>query len=112
MMIPYMDLSQARAQLEELDSRGTEHGNHFNFDKLTNAYKEYIDKYSSCNYSQCSELWCKGVGGSQKDLPIHVLQDYWRADVEMGVEAHFKIKMIPVLCPSTVQLLELSTCLA
>ena len=31
MMIPYMDLSQARAQLEELDSRGTEHGNHFNF---------------------------------------------------------------------------------
>ena len=76
-----MDLSKVRSQLEELASRGTEHGNQFDgFDKLIIAYQVYIDKYSSWNSDRSTQHWCKVVGGAQKGLPVRALQEYLRSD--------------------------------
>ena len=93
MMMKHIDHSQARSQLEELESRGTEHGKQFDgFDRLINAYEVYIDKYDGWNYDQRVHHWCKEVGGAQKDLPVHALQEYWRTDRPMDPTPDFKDK--------------------
>ena len=117
MMMKHIDHSQARSQLEELESRGTEHGKQFNgFDRLINAYQDYLDKYDDwcskqrkkeqkqwirkslgfditiVNFDHLTQHWCKVVGGAQKDLPIHALQEYWRTDRSMSPTPDFKGK--------------------
>ena len=89
----YMDHSEARMQLEELEGRGTEHGRQFNgFDSLINAYQVYIDKFNDWNRGKLVHHWCKVVGGAQKGLPVHALQEYWRQDRSMDPTPDFKDK--------------------
>ena len=117
MMMKHIDHSQARSQLEELESRGTEHGKQFDgFDKLINAYQDYLDKYDDwsskqrkkeqkqwirkslgfgipiVNFDHLTQHWCRVVGGAQKDLPVHALQEYWRKDRSMDPTPDFKDK--------------------
>ena len=93
MMMKHIDHSQARSQLEELESRGTEHGKQFDgFDRLINAYQVYQDKYDGWNWDQRNQHWCKVVGGAQKGLPVHALQEYWRKDRSMDPTPDFKDK--------------------
>ena len=117
MMMKYIEHSQARSQLEELESRGTEHGKQFDgFDRLINAYQGYLDKWDDWsskqrkkeqkqwirrslgfditleNFDHLDQHWCKVVGGAQKDLPVHALQEYWRKDRSMDPTPDFKDK--------------------
>ena len=59
---------------------------------IIDAYQVYIDKYSSWNWHQRKQHWCKVVGGAQKGLPVHALQEYWRKDRSMVPTPDFKDK--------------------
>ena len=93
MMMKYIDHSSARSQLEELEKQGTEHGKQFDgFDKLINAYSVYVCGYSLMNDCERIKYWCEELGGSQKALPLHALQEYYRKDRKMDPTPDFKGK--------------------
>jgi len=73
MMMSYMDHSEARMQLEELERRGTEHGKQFDgLDNLINAYQVYIDKYDGWNFDQKKDYLIKEVFPHHKAQPLCV----------------------------------------
>ena len=91
MMMQYMDHSEAKSQLEELETIGTEHGKQFGgFDNLINAYQVYKDKHEVWSLDQCRDNWIKEIGGCQKALPIHALQEYYREDRSLESTSDFK----------------------
>ena len=88
MMMKYMDSRQALYQLEELGFSGTEHGQHFDFGGLLNAYQGYLDETV---WEKCKTQWITMVSESQKQLPIHVLQEYFRSDRPMSPIPDFTV---------------------
>jgi hypothetical protein len=74
----------AEAQAEQyhvLESKGTAHGKYFDLQPLLDALKTYVDNASKWNYDQRAvDQWCKKVGGAQKLLPAHVVNEYCRPD--------------------------------
>ena len=77
MILPYFDRINARAsageQLRALEEKGTAHGRHFDFKPLLDAYKAF-------ERSPSEESWIRGVGGAQRLLPDHVVQEYTTPD--------------------------------
>jgi hypothetical protein len=74
MMMRYMDNSEARMQLEELERRGTEHGKQFDgLDKLINAYQVVIDKIDDWNSDQEKDCAIKEFFPLVKAQPLCVL---------------------------------------
>jgi hypothetical protein len=67
-----------------LEENGTEHGKHFDFSPLLNAYQTYEQNYSAwykANNWEAMEIhWCKQVGGAQLLLPAHAINEYCRPD--------------------------------
>jgi len=90
MMMRYMDHVEARAQLEDLEDQGTEHGKQFDFDNLINAYQVYHDKFVGWSWDQRDHHWVKEIGRCQKALPIHALQEYYREDSSLDSTSDFK----------------------
>jgi predicted RNA-binding protein with EMAP domain len=62
-------------QLEELETKGTAYGKHFDFIKTRTAYQTYIDHYDAWDYQQCQAHWCGQVGGTQRDWPSHLVEE-------------------------------------
>ncbi len=56
------------------------HGAHFSFEPLIRAYYTYITQfealYEADNRRDLNRLWVHGVGGAQRDLVAHVVQEY------------------------------------
>ena len=77
MILPYFDRINARAsaveQVRALEENGTAHGRHFDFKPLLDAYAVYFR-------SPSQESWCRGIGGAQRLLPDHVVQEYTTPD--------------------------------
>jgi serine/threonine protein kinase len=63
-----------------LESKGTAHGKHFDLQPLLDTLKTYVDNYDKWDWVQREEQWCKKVGGAQKLLPVHVVNEYCRSD--------------------------------
>ena len=63
----------AAHQLQALEEKGTEHGRHFDFKPLLDAYAIY-------RKNPVQDTWCRGVGGAQRLLPDHVVQEYTTPD--------------------------------
>ena len=61
-------------------SRGTRHGEQFDFSPLIAALQTYIDKFSGWNSEQRKQHWGNVVGGAQRQLPMHAVQEYCRTD--------------------------------
>ncbi|MBS0350786.1 MAG: hypothetical protein JSR33_06320, partial [Proteobacteria bacterium] len=73
---------QQREQFEVLETKGTAHGKHFNFQPLIGALQVYMDNAEKVwKYDQRAENhWCKVVGGAQREVPAHVVNEYCRED--------------------------------
>jgi serine/threonine protein kinase len=81
MIQKYLPQEAQAQQLQELETKGTAHGKHFNLQGLTGALQTYVDNAEKWDYDQRAEdQWCKKVGGEQKLLPVHVVNEYCRAD--------------------------------
>jgi len=80
MMLPHMDTSKAREQYDALMIYGTEYGKQFDFNPLIEAIQTYIDKFDNWDKDQCRKHWGIEVGGAQRLLPMHVVQEYCRTD--------------------------------
>ena len=65
---------EAAHQLQALEDNGLgEHGRHFDFKPLLDAYAAFLENPSEDN-------WIRGVGGAQRLLPDHVVQEYTTPD--------------------------------
>ncbi|MCE3238488.1 MAG: hypothetical protein K0R24_1469, partial [Gammaproteobacteria bacterium] len=84
MLLKYIPREEAQLQAMALDENGTEHGKHFDFSPLLNAYQTYEQNYSAwykANNWEAMEIhWCKQVGGAQLLLPAHAINEYCRPD--------------------------------
>jgi hypothetical protein len=74
MMLPHFDCISAPGsagdQLRALEEKGLdEHGSHFDFKPLLNAYGAYIA-------FPTEKAWCWGIGRQQRLLPDPVIQEY------------------------------------
>jgi hypothetical protein len=70
-------------QWEILESKGTAHGKHFSLQLLIRVLQVYLDKVNKVYYEynyEALNYWCKMVGGAQKQLPAHVVNEYCRSD--------------------------------
>jgi len=57
-----------------------QHGRRFDLSALVQALQTYIDKHHSWQDDQSEHHWCKVVGGAQRQLPAHVVNEYCRKD--------------------------------
>jgi ankyrin repeat protein len=81
MIQKYLPTEAQAKQHALLESKGTAHGKHFDLQPLLGALKTYIDNAYTWRYSQrAADQWCKKVGGAQKLLPAHVVNEYCRPD--------------------------------
>jgi serine/threonine protein kinase len=82
MIQKYLPEDQQREQFEVLETKGTAHGKHFSFQPLIGALQVYVDNAEKVwKYDQrASDHWCKVVGGAQRGVPAHVVNEYCRED--------------------------------
>ncbi|MBS0351424.1 MAG: hypothetical protein JSR33_09625 [Proteobacteria bacterium] len=65
-----------------METKGTSHGKHFSLQPLIGALQVYVDNAEKVwNYDQrAKDHWCKVVGGAQREVPAHVVNEYCRED--------------------------------
>ncbi len=82
MIQKYLPAEQQREQFEVLETKGTSHGKHFSLQPLIGALQVYVDNAAKVwNYDQrATNHWCKVVGGAQRGVPAHVVNEYCRED--------------------------------
>ncbi len=80
MIQKYLPKEAQAEQFQALESKGTMHGKHFNLQGLIGALQTYVDNYDNWSGTQCGEHWRKVVGAAQKELPVHVVNEYCRSD--------------------------------
>jgi hypothetical protein len=80
MVQKYLPIEAQAKQHALLDSKGTAHGKHFDLQPLLDALKTYVDNAGKWGWDQRAvDQWGK-VGGAQKFLPVHVVNEYCRPD--------------------------------
>ena len=67
---------------ESKEDKDLPQGKHFSLQPLIDALQTYVDKVpEQWNYSgYAGTHWCKAIGGSQKMLPLHFVNEYVRPD--------------------------------
>ncbi len=82
MIQKYLPKEAQAQQLQELETKGTAYGKHFSLQGLTGALQTYVDNVGKLwKYDKRAEnYWQKVVGGEQKLLPVHVVNEYCRPD--------------------------------
>jgi hypothetical protein len=84
MIQKYLPEEQQREQFEGLETKGTAHGKHFSLQPLIEALQKYVVNYDSLSWkmsgSKREHHWQKIVGGAQRLLPVHVINEYCRPD--------------------------------
>ena len=80
-------------QFAELESKGTRYGKHFCLDTLIEAMQTYNDKYEAWDDKQRESHWCKVVGGAQRLLPAHVINEYCRPDCSLARRIFWDAKL-------------------
>jgi TPR repeat protein len=79
MIQKYLPTEAQAKQHTMLESKGTAHGKHFDLQPLLEALKTYVDKHGTFFFNGVKH-WSKKVGGAQKLLPAHVVNEYCRRD--------------------------------
>ncbi len=82
MIQKYLPQETQAQQCQELEAKGTAHGKHFSLQGLTGALQTYVDNAEKVwKYDRRAiDHWCKVVGGEQKLLPMHIVNEYCRND--------------------------------
>lgn len=75
MLKSFMSIQDAARQVNELLVYGTEHSDHYDFNMLLSAYKDYIAKFDAADETYGNALWSY-VGRAQQSLPAHVVFQY------------------------------------
>jgi hypothetical protein len=75
----------AKNQYEEVqqglgDFAENKYGKQFDLSPLIKALDTYIKRYAGWSKERCIDHWCKVVGGLQRMLPAHVINEYCRPD--------------------------------
>ncbi len=77
MMLKYLSGPEIIEQLQELERESTEYGKHFTLKWLMDAMQFYVDNAQNWGFDQRAIThWCETVGGEQKLLPAHVVNEY------------------------------------
>jgi hypothetical protein len=73
------------------------HGKHFSLQPLIDELQIYVDQADKVwNYDQqATDHWCKKVGGQQKRLPAHVVNEYCYPRRSFDPCPEFKEKVLP-----------------
>ena len=99
MLKKYLPNEEALAQLEELETQGTVHGKHYDFRPLIQALQTYVDQFSAWytahNWSAIENHWSKVVGGAQRQVPVHVANEYCRQDRAFHPAPSFTEETLP-----------------
>jgi ankyrin repeat protein len=95
MLLKYLPKSEAAAQARALEADGTEHGKHFSLTPLTQALDTYIKNFNAWSWEKREEHWCKIVGGAQRLLPVHVVNEYCRPDRAFNPTPSFTETSLP-----------------
>ena len=82
MLKKYLPEDAIREQLAGLENGEWvyEHGSMVSWLQLINALKLYVDNYDSWTQKQRIAHWVKQVGGTQLNVPAHIIQEYSRKD--------------------------------
>jgi hypothetical protein len=83
MIQKYLPQETQAEQLRELETKGTlPHGKYFSLNGLIDALQKYVDNAERVwKYDQRAvDHWSKIVGGEQKLLPAHIVNEYCRGD--------------------------------
>jgi hypothetical protein len=78
-------IDTAKTQYREVrqgvsDFDADHHRKAFDLTPLIDALKTYVQNYAAWDDKKCKAHWCKVVGGLQKKLPAHVINEYCRPD--------------------------------
>ena len=77
MLLKYLPEVKAAEQFSELEEKGTEYGIHYDFASLINALEIYDKKYGyDAKYDEVTDCWNQVVGGAQRNVPVHVANEY------------------------------------
>ena len=78
MIRKYLPREAQIQQFNDLESKGTEHGKHFSLYPLVDAIVIFIENCKTIwkNDQQPADHWNKVIGGAQKLLPAHVVNEY------------------------------------
>ena len=80
MIRQYLPNETAKHQLEELETKGTEHEKYFDFSRLINAMKFYIKNYDNWmknnDVEGCANYLVKEIGGAQRHSVAHLFNEY------------------------------------
>jgi len=109
MLLKYLPKPEAAAQARALEEGGTEYGTHFDLNKLLQALDTYIKHYNSWDEDMLTDHWCKVVGGAQRMLPAHVVNEYCRPDRSFLPTPTFTETSLPGAVADLLALQSLST---
>jgi hypothetical protein len=56
------------------------HRKAFDLTPLIDALNTYVQNYDAWDIEKCKAHWCKVIGGHQRKLPAHVINEYCRPD--------------------------------
>lgn len=77
---------------------GEHHSAHFNLSALKTALNEYVQGYDNwertSNWTAMEAAWMK-IGLAQRDVPVHVINEYCRRDVSFDPCPEFNEDMLP-----------------
>jgi hypothetical protein len=78
-------IDTAKTQYREVrqgvgDFDADHHRKAFDLTPLIDALKTYVQNYDAWDYKKCKAHWGKVVGGLQRKLPAHVINEYCRPD--------------------------------
>lgn len=76
MILRFLPKEQAFQQLTELEIKGTEHGKHYDFERIIGALGKCIFYMNSKNAYDAGTHWRGQVGAAQYDFPAHVINEY------------------------------------
>ena len=77
-LLPYIPPAAKALQLQQAQTGDWvyQYGEHATCTVLINCYKEYAAKYERSSITAINNYLVKNIGGTQRLLPIHVIQEY------------------------------------
>lgn len=116
MILKYLPSQEATQQLNELKRFGTQHGTHADWRPLITSLDKQLEiinnwydldakkkfwqkrehyKDKDDFYGQAESHWCKVVGSHQRNLPVHVVNEYCRRDRSFDPTPTFDEAQLP-----------------
>lgn len=93
MILKYLPREEATKQLH--DHVYNQKDSYYDFAPLINALQTYVDNCDDWTDDEHSQHWIKVVGGAQRLVPVHVVNEYCREDRSFGLLPQFNEGHLP-----------------